>query len=133
MSDCPKFPPKPKEAMWIEKHGRLAPPKNESETGEICPKSPAATAIAACLQIYQPPQNQAVSTIDTQINLKKLILENPVLRRGKSPTEIARFQSELAQLESERGLAIDAEPHTLVDDLARPPYNPLPIKIKADQ
>jgi hypothetical protein len=118
-ADCPKFPPKPKEALWISKHGRLAPPKNESETGEISPKSPAATANAACLQIYQPPQNQAVSTIDTQINLKKLILENPVLRRGKSPTEIARLQSELAQLERDRQSSINADPPTLVDDLAR--------------
>ena len=120
LSNCPKFPPKPKEPMWIEKHGRLAPPKNESETGENSPKSPVVAANAACLQIYQPPQNQAVCTIDTQINLKKLILENPVLRRGKSPTEIARLQSELAQLESDRQASISADPHTLVDDLAIP-------------
>jgi hypothetical protein len=117
--DCQKFPLKPKQAMWIEKHGRLASPKNASETAEISQKSPVATANAACLQIYQPPQKQAVSTIDTQINLKKLILENPVLRRGKSPTEIARLQSELAQLESDRQSSINADPLTLVDDLAR--------------
>jgi hypothetical protein len=106
--DCPKLPQKPKEPMWVEKYGRLAPPKNESASGKISQKSLDVTTNADCLQIYQPTQSQSVSTIDTQIRLKKLILENPVLRRGKSPTEITRLQSELAQLESELQSSADS-------------------------
>jgi hypothetical protein len=106
-----KPPKKSKEPMWIETHGRLAPPKTETATGAIAQNAPVATANAACLQVYQPPQNQAVSAIDMQIGLKKMILDNPILRRGKSPSEIARLQSELEQLESDRPGPISTDEH----------------------
>jgi len=98
-------------SMWIEKHGRLAPPKPETATGAIAQNAPAATANAACLQVYQPPQNQAVSAIESRIGYLKAILETPFLRRGKSVSEIARLQSELEKLECDRTRAIATDEH----------------------
>ena len=97
-----KPPQKSNGSMWIETHGRLAPPKPETATGAIAQNPPVATANAACLQTYQPPQNQAVSAIESRIGYLKAILETPILRRGKSAPEIARLQSELEQLERDR-------------------------------
>jgi len=97
-----KPPQKSNGSMWIEKHGRLAPPKTESASGVIAQNSTVATANAACLQPYQPPEYQAVSENESRIGYLKAILETPVLRRGKSASEIARLQSELDQLESDR-------------------------------
>ena len=101
-----KQPKKSNGLMWIEKHGRLAPPKTETATGAIAQNTPVSTANAACLQVYQPPQNQAVSAIESRIGYLKAILETRILRRGKSPSEIARLQSELEQLECDRTRAI---------------------------
>lgn len=95
-------PQKSNGSMWIETHGRLALPKTASATGAIAQNSPVATANAACLQVYQPPQNQAVSVIESRIGYLKAVLETPFLRRGKSPSEIARLQSELEKLECDR-------------------------------
>jgi hypothetical protein len=101
-----KPPQKSNGSMWIETHGRLAPPKTESATGPIAQNPPVATANAACLQTYQPPEYQAVSAIENRIGYLKAILETPILRRGKPASEIARLQSELEKLESDRTGAI---------------------------
>ena len=102
-------PQKSKSSMWVENHGRLAPPKTETATGAIGKNAPVGTANAACLQVYQPSQNEAVSEIDKQIGFKKLILDTPVLRRSRTSSEIARLQSELEQLERDRTRAIGTE------------------------
>jgi len=106
-----KPPQKSNGSMWIEKHGRLAPPKTASATGAIAQNPTIGTANAACLQVYQPPQNQAVSAIESRIGCLKAILETPILRRGKSPSEISRLQSELEQLERDRTRAIATDEH----------------------
>jgi|GEM_PF-507258 len=106
-----KPPQKSNRSMWIETHGRLAPPKVETATGAIAQNVPAPTANAACLQTYQPPQNQAVSPTESRIGYLKAVLETPILRRGKSASEIARLQSELEQLERDRTRAIATDEH----------------------
>jgi hypothetical protein len=106
-----KPPQKSNGSMWIEKHGRLAPPKTETATGAIAQNVPIATANAACLQTYQPPEYQAVSAIENRIGYLKAILETPILRSGKSASEIARLQSELERLECDRTRAISTDEH----------------------
>lgn len=106
-----KPPQKSNVSMWIETHGRLAPPKPETATGAIAKNAPVATANAACFQPYQPPEHQPVSAIGSRIGYLKAMLETPNLRRGKSPSEIARLQSELEQLERDRTRAIATNPN----------------------
>ncbi|MBD2189989.1 hypothetical protein [Pseudanabaena mucicola] len=104
-------PQKSNGSMWIETHGRLAPPKTETATGAIAQNPTIGIANAACLQVYQPPQNQAVSEIESRIGYLKAILETPILRRGKSAPEIARLQSELERLECDRKNLIATDEH----------------------
>lgn len=117
--ELPKLPQKSNDSMWIEKHGRLAPPKTETATGAIAQNPTIATANAACLQTYQPPQNQAVCVpgdpkqkeifvIGRKItSLKNRLLTNfPPIR---SDSEKSRLESELYQLECDRTRAIATE------------------------
>lgn len=94
-----KPPQKSNDSMWIETHGRLAPPKTESAKVAIVKNAPVVTANAACLQTYQPPQNRSVSETESRIGYLKALLGTPILRKGKSVSEISRFEAELELLQ----------------------------------
>lgn len=95
-SSSPNFTPQKREPMWIETHGRLSPPKVENV------KPSPRTANADCLQTYEMPKTQSISLKESRIGYLKALLATPILRRGKSASELASLQAELERLESDR-------------------------------
>ncbi|MFM7888547.1 MAG: hypothetical protein ACKPCM_18060, partial [Pseudanabaena sp.] len=93
---------KSSDPMWIEKHGRLSSPKAEISTGERSQNPSPKTANADCLRPYEAPKNQPVSGVESRIGYLRALLETPILRRGKSASELVKLQAELEQLESDR-------------------------------
>jgi hypothetical protein len=93
---------KSSDPMWIETHGRLSPPKTEISTGERSQNPSPKTANADCLRPYEAPKNQPVSGVESRIGYLRALLETPILRKGKSASELAKLQAELEQLESDR-------------------------------
>jgi hypothetical protein len=114
-------PQKSNGSMWIETYGRLAPPKTASATGAIAQNPTIGTANAACLQTYQPPQNQAVCVPDDPkqkeifvINRKITSLKNRLVTNFppiRTEAERSRLESELYQLECDRTRAIATDEH----------------------
>jgi len=98
----PKSQQKSSDPMWIETHGRLSSPKAEISTGGRSQNPSPKTANADCLLPYEPTKNQPVSGVESRIGYLRALLETPILRRGKSASEIAKLQAELEQLESDR-------------------------------
>jgi len=104
-TDLPKSPTKTKEPMWIETHGRLSPSKNETAKASVSPNSQTPstrTANADCLLPYEMPKTQSISLVESRIGYLRALLGTPILRRGKSTSEIASLQAELARLERDR-------------------------------
>jgi len=93
---------KSSDPMWIETHGRLSSPKVEISTGERSQNLSPKTANADCLRPYEAPKNQPVSGVESRIGYLRALLETPILRRGKSESELTKLQAELKQLESDR-------------------------------
>lgn len=114
-------PQKSNGSMWIETHGRLAPPKTESATGAIAQNTPVAPANAACLQTYQPPQNQVVCVPDDPkqkeffvINRRITSLKNRLFTNFppiRTEAERSRLESELYQLDCDRKNLIATDEH----------------------
>jgi hypothetical protein len=95
---------KSNQPMWIEMHGRLKPPKNENGTGSIAQNPKNTAANADCFKAYEPPQEEQVLPFKSRIGYIKTLLNTPVLRRGKSVSEIARLEAELEMLEEMESL-----------------------------
>jgi hypothetical protein len=100
--DLPKSPQKTSDPMWIETHGRLSPPKSENSKVASSQNPSTRTANADCLRSYEPPKYEPMSAIGSRIGYLKALLETPILRRGKSASEIASLQAELERLERDR-------------------------------
>jgi hypothetical protein len=100
--ESPKSPQKSSAPMWVETHGRLSPPKTEISKGAISQNPSPKTANADCLRPYEAPKNQPVSGVESRIGYLRALLETPILRKGKSASELAKLQAELEQLESDR-------------------------------
>jgi hypothetical protein len=100
---------KSNQPMWIEMHGRLKPPKNENGTGAIAQNPKNTTANADCFKTYEPPKAEQVSPFRSRIGYIKTLLNTPVLRRGKSVSEIARLEAELEMLEEMESLLTENE------------------------
>ncbi|NUN67074.1 hypothetical protein HCU40_20540 (plasmid) [Pseudanabaena biceps] len=104
-TDLPKSPSKTKEPMWIETHGRLSLSKNESAKASVFPNSQTLstrTANADCLRPYEMSKTQSISLVESRIGYLRALLGTPILRRGKSASELASLQAELERLESDR-------------------------------
>ena len=101
-TDLPKSSPKTSDPMWIETHGRLSQPKAEISKVAISQNPSTRTANADCLRPYQPPKSEPISAIGSRIGYLRTLLETPILRRGKSASEIASLQAELERLERDR-------------------------------
>ncbi|MFN8797136.1 MAG: hypothetical protein ACK5YH_02270 [Pseudanabaena sp.] len=101
-TQSPKPQQKSSDPMWIETHGRLSSPKAEISTGERSQNPSPRTANADCLRPYEAPKNQPVSGVESRIGYLRALLETPILRRGKSASELAKLQAELERLESDR-------------------------------
>ena len=97
-----ELPKKANSAMWIDTHGRQKTPKPEHTSVAISPKTADIQSNVSCLQPYQAPKYEQASKLESRIGYLKAILDTPILRRGKSSDEIAKLQSELDQLESDR-------------------------------
>jgi hypothetical protein len=104
-TQSPKSLSKTIEPMWVETHGRLSPPKNESAKPSVSPNSQtpsARTANADCLRPYEMPKTQDISLVESRIGYLRALLKTPILRRGKSTSELTSLQAELERLESDR-------------------------------
>ena len=101
-TDLKKSSQKTSSPMWIETHGRLSPPKDEISKVAISQNPSPKTANADCLRSYELPKSEPISAIGSRIGYLRTLLDTPILRRGKSDSEIARLQDELERLESDR-------------------------------
>jgi hypothetical protein len=102
VADLPNSLPKTSDPMWIETHGRLSPPKAENSKVAIPQSRSPKTANADCLRPYEPPKSEPISEIGSRIGFLRTLLETPILRKGKSASEIASLQAELEKLERDR-------------------------------
>jgi hypothetical protein len=113
LTDLPKSSSKTREPMWVETHGRLSLPKNESAKPSMSPnaQTPSTrTANADCLRPYEMLKNQDISLFESRIGYLRALLATPILRRGKSASELKSLQAELERLESARQKHSDLEP-----------------------
>jgi hypothetical protein len=102
MMDSPKLLPKTSDAMWIEAHGRLSQTKVEISKVTISQTIPIPKNSADCFHPYEPAKSDLISAIGSRIGYLRTLLSTPILRKGKSPSEIASLQAELERLERDR-------------------------------
>jgi hypothetical protein len=102
-------PQKSNQPMWIETQGRLKPPKNENSTRAIAQNPKNTAPNADCFKAYEPPQAEQVSPFRSRIGYIKTLLNTPILRKGKSVSEIARLEAELEMLEEMESLLTENE------------------------
>ncbi len=93
---------KTSDSMWIEMHGRLSQPKAETSKEAISKNPSPKIANANCLRPYEPLKSDPISAIGSRIGYLRTLLETPILRKGKSASEITILQSELEKLERDR-------------------------------
>jgi hypothetical protein len=62
------------------------------------------------LRPYEMPKTQDISLVESRIGYLRALLKTPILRWGKSTSELTSLQAELERLESDRQKHSDLEP-----------------------